>query len=343
MRAFIKNYIEAEKARREEEGREAGFSLIELIIVVVILGILVAIAIPVFAGHPGSGAAERLKPVAANGGNAGGRRDRERSRPTTRRGSSRRLVTTSTSTQFSRHHRCDRPSRRVATRRQRLRHRTRAGAASRRRRRPGPRANRPRLLRPGPRAIPRPSWHDGAGDSATWGGERMRGRGADAAGFSLVEVIIAMFLLGIVAVAILPALWQGIVLSSQQASTATATRYMNSLIDDARATPTCPYLGVDRLTAGDDRRARSLSLDVDEPPSPGAHPARPPRSPSTSSARGAPSPRAPRSSTFHDIHAPAEIDDGLGLIELIVAIVVSGSWSSRSPRSSSTPGVRRSR
>jgi MSHA pilin protein MshA len=49
MRSFIRNYIQAEKARREESG-EAGFSLIELIVVVVILGILAAVAIPVFLG-----------------------------------------------------------------------------------------------------------------------------------------------------------------------------------------------------------------------------------------------------------------------------------------------------
>jgi prepilin-type N-terminal cleavage/methylation domain-containing protein len=91
----------------------------------------------------------------------------------------------------------------------------------------------------------------------------MRGHGSDAAGFSLVEVIIAMFLLGIVAVAILPALWQGIVLSSQQASTATATRYMNSLIDEARATPTCAYLGsIAALPAVTDGNGVSLSAST---------------------------------------------------------------------------------
>ena len=50
----------------------------------------------------------------------------------------------------------------------------------------------------------------------------MRERGIGAGGFSLIEVIIAMFLLGIIAIAILPVMWNGITFSSQQANTATA-------------------------------------------------------------------------------------------------------------------------
>ncbi|MBW9108894.1 type IV pilus modification PilV family protein [Microbacterium ureisolvens] len=91
----------------------------------------------------------------------------------------------------------------------------------------------------------------------------MRDLDIRAAGFSLVEVIIAMFLLGVVAVAILPALWQGIVLSSQQASTATATRYMNSIVDDARATPTCSFLAsISALPGVTDGRGVSLSTST---------------------------------------------------------------------------------
>ena len=91
----------------------------------------------------------------------------------------------------------------------------------------------------------------------------MRGRRDDSAGFGVVEVLIAMLLLGIIAVAILPALWQGIVYSSQQASTATSTRYMNSIVDDARSTPTCTFLGsISSLPNVTDGRGVSLSTST---------------------------------------------------------------------------------
>jgi type II secretory pathway pseudopilin PulG len=63
-------------------------------------------------------------------------------------------------------------------------------------------------------------------------------RGADS-GLGLVEVVIAMFLFGIIAVALLPGLVQGVVLSSEQSSTATATRFLNLLVEEARDLESC--------------------------------------------------------------------------------------------------------
>jgi type II secretory pathway pseudopilin PulG len=64
----------------------------------------------------------------------------------------------------------------------------------------------------------------------------------DNEGFGLVEVVIAVFLLGIIAVALLPVLWNGIVNSTRQSAAATATRELNSLIEDARDVGTCAAL-----------------------------------------------------------------------------------------------------
>lgn len=61
-------------------------------------------------------------------------------------------------------------------------------------------------------------------------------------GFTIVEVLVSMFLLALVAVALLPVLWQGVQFSSRQSAVATATRELNALIEEARATPTCPGL-----------------------------------------------------------------------------------------------------
>lgn len=55
-------------------------------------------------------------------------------------------------------------------------------------------------------------------------------------GFGLIEVIIAFFLLAIISLALIPALWNGVVQSSAQASTATATRFLYAVVEQGRET-----------------------------------------------------------------------------------------------------------
>lgn len=58
-------------------------------------------------------------------------------------------------------------------------------------------------------------------------------------GFGLVELIIAMFLLAIITIALIPALYNGLIYSARQSTTATATRQLNTLVEQARQTHTC--------------------------------------------------------------------------------------------------------
>ena len=63
MRATLTRYLEALKKRRSSD---EGFSLIELIVVVAVLGILVAIAIPVFGNIQTTAKLNSLETIAAN-------------------------------------------------------------------------------------------------------------------------------------------------------------------------------------------------------------------------------------------------------------------------------------
>ena len=56
----------------------------------------------------------------------------------------------------------------------------------------------------------------------------------DEAGFGLVEIVVALFMLGVLAVAFLPLLIQGLKLSADNATRATATQILHDRLEAAR-------------------------------------------------------------------------------------------------------------
>jgi prepilin-type N-terminal cleavage/methylation domain-containing protein len=63
---------------------------------------------------------------------------------------------------------------------------------------------------------------------------------SDETGFSLIEIVVSMFILALLAIALIPLLIQGIKTSAQSAAVASATQLVNSQLDLVRAQPsTC--------------------------------------------------------------------------------------------------------
>ncbi|MDQ0614915.1 prepilin-type N-terminal cleavage/methylation domain-containing protein [Microbacterium sp. W4I4] len=58
-------------------------------------------------------------------------------------------------------------------------------------------------------------------------------------GFGLIEAVIAMVLIAVIAMALAPLLINGLRYSSEQSTVATATRQLNSLVEQARESGDC--------------------------------------------------------------------------------------------------------
>jgi type II secretory pathway pseudopilin PulG len=74
-------------------------------------------------------------------------------------------------------------------------------------------------------------------------------RGNDDRGFGIAEVLVAMFLLGLIAVALIPILVQGLRVSVQNASLATATQLANQQIEQVRSLTACSSITAATSTA----------------------------------------------------------------------------------------------
>lgn len=75
----------------------------------------------------------------------------------------------------------------------------------------------------------------------------------DDEGFGLVEVIVAMFLLAVLAIAFLPILINGLKTSQRTATTATATQIMDAQFDAAQSVTACGSIATSTLSPTDSR------------------------------------------------------------------------------------------
>lgn len=84
------------------------------------------------------------------------------------------------------------------------------------------------------------------------------------AGFSLIEIVVSMFILGLLAIALIPLLIQGIKQSAQSAAVASATQLVNSQLDLARAqSPTCSgVIGAPSAPVGSASDYRGVPLQL---------------------------------------------------------------------------------
>ncbi len=88
---------------------------------------------------------------------------------------------------------------------------------------------------------------------------RLRVTSGNDRGFGIIEIVISMFLLALLAAALLPLLVQGLQQSAANATLATATQLANDQIELARAESTCAGLSSSNQTVTD---ARGVSLLV---------------------------------------------------------------------------------
>lgn len=87
-----------------------------------------------------------------------------------------------------------------------------------------------------------------------------RARDAADGGFGLVEVIIALGILGLLAIAVLPMIITGLRVAGEQSTVATATQLVSSTIDHARSDPSASCEELRSITEHADARGAEIRV-----------------------------------------------------------------------------------